>query len=57
MASERLVIPEEHLADVIKVIRRGLEVTVVHTEVQKQLEAWCDDEEAYLKRMAGEDEE
>jgi len=49
MASEILSIPEEHLKDVIHVIRRGLATTrkVVDKSVVEQLTKWCD--EQYLK--------
>lgn len=53
MASEILSVPEEHLEDVIRVIRRGLEFTKksIHKDVCKQLKKWCDEEEEYLKRL------
>ena len=51
MAKEILSVPEEHLEDVIYVIRRGLRSTQrsVHEDVVKSLTEWCDEEEAYLK--------
>lgn len=50
MASEILAVPEEHLSDVIKVIRTGLKHTKrVPRVVREQLKRWCDDEEEYLK--------
>ena len=57
MASEILSVPEEHLEDVIYVIRRGLASTTkaIDPSVVKQLTKWCNEEEAYLKRMAEED--
>lgn len=59
MAKEILAVPEEHLADVIKVIRAGIEVISfdqdsVDSEVIEQLTKWCDSEEAYLKDLAEE---
>jgi len=57
MASETLTVPEEHLEDVIYVIRRGLASTkkAIHKDVVEQLTKWCDEEEEYLKRLAEED--
>ncbi len=56
MASEILAVPEEHLEDVIRVIRRGLQSTrkSIDKSVVEQLTKWCDDEDAYLKRLRGE---
>ena len=56
MASEILSVPEEHLEDVIYVIRRGLQFTKkgIHKDVLRQLTKWCDEEEEYLKRLADE---
>lgn len=52
MAREILSVPEEHLADVIYVIRRGLQSTKkgIDKEVFEMLTKWCDEEEEYLKR-------
>lgn len=51
MASEVLAVPEEHLADVIKVIRRGLEASPeVDPEVRERLTQWADDEAEYIGR-------
>lgn len=52
MASEVLAVPEENLAEVIKVIRAGLRTTTVSNETHEQLTNWCDAEERYLKDMA-----
>lgn len=54
MTSEILSVPEEHLEDVIYVIRRGLMSTqkTIDKEVYEQLRKWCDSEEEYLKRLA-----
>lgn len=52
MASEILAVPEEHLEDVIYVIRRGLLSTKkgIDREVFEMLTKWCDDNDKYLKR-------
>jgi len=64
MASEILAISEEHLEEVIMVIRRGLDEFYygprnpgVNPELRKQLLKWCDEEEEYLERLRdnGED--
>lgn len=56
MASEILSVPEEHLEDVIYVIRRGLQSTKkgIDKKVFEQLTKWCDEEEEYLKRLSDE---
>lgn len=56
MASEILSVPEEHLAEVIYVIRRGLLSTKksLAQEVLVMLTKWCDEEEEYLKRLKEE---
>lgn len=55
MASEALYVPEEHLHDVIKVIRVGLaaggRAGRIKKEVREQLNKWCNEEEDYLKRL------
>lgn len=50
MASEILAVPEDHLLDVIKVIRVGLNQVghEVPKEVREQLRKWCDEEEEYM---------
>lgn len=50
MAKEILSVPEEHLADVIKVIRAGLQhnTEVIDDEVDEQLTTWCCEMELYL---------
>lgn len=55
MASETLSVPEEHLREVIDIIRAGLEARrkarrKVSREVREQLEKWCNEEEGYLNR-------
>jgi hypothetical protein len=51
MASEALYVPEEYLADVIRVIRAGLKAERrLPREVRQQLKKWCDEEEEYLSR-------
>ncbi len=57
MASETLSVPEEHLAEVIRIIRAGLKVVVVSDEdVRQSLLDWCEGEEEYLRRLSGEEE-
>ena len=53
VASEILAVPEEHLEDVIHVIRRGLQSTkkALDKAVVEQLTKWCDEKEAYLERL------
>jgi hypothetical protein len=56
MASEVLSVPEEHLADVIHVIRSGLAHVPdgqIADEVRGQLALWCREEEEYLERLEG----
>lgn len=54
MASETLSVPEDHLAEVIKVIREGLKATAndksISMETREQLAKWCDEEEEYLNK-------
>jgi hypothetical protein len=50
MASEILTVPEENLAEVITVLRTGLQFAKVSTAVREQLTRWCDDEADYLVR-------
>lgn len=59
MASELLNVPEDKLAEVIRVIRAGLFVTRSSTskETREHLARWCDDEEKYLKELAEEGSE
>lgn len=53
MAVETLYVPEDHLADVIRVIRAGLAAVDVPDEVAGPLEAWCVDASEYLERIGG----
>lgn len=48
MASEILSVPEEHLLEVIAVIRAGLANKACIPEVRERLAEWCDEEEAYI---------
>lgn len=49
MASETLVVPEESLRDVIRVIRAGLDHTKgIPRKVRQNLRNWCVEEEMYL---------
>jgi hypothetical protein len=52
MASEILAVPEEHLLEVIAIIRAGLTAlrSIVTPEVREQLAKWCDEEEEYMNR-------
>lgn len=51
MAKEVLVVPEESLPEVIRVIRAGLHaVGDLREETRQVLLEWCEDEEAYLLR-------
>lgn len=57
MASEILAVPESSLAEVIRVIRGGLlRERKISRETRRNLTKWCDEEEAYLKRL-GSDED
>jgi hypothetical protein len=56
MASEILAVPEEHLGEVIDVIRAGLKSKRKLTpSVRKELNKWCNEGEEYLCRLAEED--
>ncbi len=59
MASEILRVPEENLAEVIKILRAGMVKLgkKVTEETREALTEWCDSEERYLARMAGPDED
>lgn len=51
MASEVLAVPEEHLAEVIEIIRAGLKQRPkTSPEVRQALEKWCREEATYLGR-------
>jgi hypothetical protein len=53
MATEILSVPEDHLLEVIKVIRAGLKATKddknITPETRQQLTKWCRDEEKYIR--------
>ena len=56
MASEILSVPEESLAEVIRVIRTGLKnAKFISKDTRRNLKFWCDQEEAYLKELASGD--
>lgn len=57
MALETLSIPEEHLADVINVIRAGchLRHDQIDPEVYARLTQWCNDEDDYLHQDDDDD--
>ena len=47
--TEQLNVPEEHLLEVIAIIRRGLRASrKVTPVVREQLTKWCDEEEQYM---------
>lgn len=54
MARETLHVPEEHLLEVVDIIRAGLRARRGGgtPEVHEQLEKWCDEGEEYLRRGA-----
>ena len=53
MAKERLIIPEENLADVIAVILNGLDQEInISEETRTQLKLWCNEETEYLKEIS-----
>ena len=57
MARETLVVPEDNLAEVIRVIRAGLiRERKISRDTRRQLTAWCDEETAYLNRLRGQAE-
>jgi hypothetical protein len=49
MATEILAVPEEHVNDVINVIRTGLQNinTPIHPAVREHLASWCGEMEEY----------
>ena len=51
MGKEVLVIPEQHLKEVIDVILNGLRVTNCSDYVKDKLSNWCKDESSYLSRL------
>jgi hypothetical protein len=54
--NEILAIPEEHLLEVISVVRAGLRQMsqAITPECRNQLIKWCQDEEDYLQYSSGE---
>jgi hypothetical protein len=52
MATEVLVVPEDNLREVIRIIRAGLKATSkergISKETRRQLTKWCNDEAQYL---------
>lgn len=57
MAKEALYVSEERLAEVISVIRAGLEVSPdISEETAHNLSAWCEEEDEYLQRLQEDDE-
>lgn len=57
MAKEFLAIPEQHLHEVIIVIRTGLAYATISDEVRERLREWCEDEAEYLARLEEEAEQ
>lgn len=55
MATVLMSVPEEHLTDVIAVIRAGLDVLPVNSEVFENLNEWCDSQEEYLADLEEDD--
>lgn len=56
MAVDVLYVPEEHLREVIKVIRAGLKHTKVSKDASRNLLKWCKEEEEYLNRCETDDD-
>lgn len=56
MASETLAVPEEHLPEVVRVIRAGLNNTPTSPKVNHSLGKWCDEMEEYLNETGVQDE-
>ena len=55
MAKEILAVPEEHLQEVIDIIRMGLDNSLnVTPDVAYNLKKWCDGEEDYLNDLSDE---
>lgn len=55
--SEGLYVPEEHLEEVIRIIRTGLKHSNhVSRAVKINLEQWCREEENYLNDLKDEEE-
>ena len=49
---EALYVPEEHLEEVIRIIRNGLRGTKeVSEEVREELNNWCRETKEYLKSL------
>ena len=53
MASEVLAVPEEHLQEVIDILKAGMFVMKknISQDVAHNLGKWCEEEEQYLKRL------
>lgn len=54
MSSEALYVPEEHLAEVVAIIRAGVKVKKPKPDVRNPLLAWCDDIDEYLERLTSD---
>ena len=56
MASEKLVVPEENLLEVVAVIEaglRGVKKIRISTETKEQLRKWCKDMTKYMEPKDG----
>jgi hypothetical protein len=60
MGTERLSIPEERVAEVIKVIRAGRKATQkdpsISNETRRCLDTWCDEMDEYINRTGESDD-
>ena len=52
MGKEILFIPEDHLEEVIEIIRNGLEFTNASEHIEQYLKQWCDEAEENLSASA-----
>jgi hypothetical protein len=54
--TKALHVPEEHLAEVVEIIRKGLKAKKkVSRKVKKHLTHWCQDMEFYIKDLQSEE--
>ena len=56
MASEKLIVPEENLLEVVDVIEAGLRGRTkrrISTETKEQLRKWCNEMKAYMEQQDG----
>lgn len=57
MARELLNISEEHIQDLIKVLRTGLNAVRIHPEAECSLREWIEDMESYYSDEEDEEED